>query len=355
MAPLEIPIIDFSAFYSEDPAEKQKVVDQVRDSCLYNGFFQIIGHSVPLQQQKAVMENAKKLFSLPLEEKQKVAKENNSWNRGYEMLRSQILEEGTQPELKEGFYIGAEIPKDHPYFVNKKLNSGPNQWPEGLGSELETFRSASMEYYSSALSLASDLMRVLALSLDLEESYFSKFMDGAVATMRMLHYPSQPVDADEKLTRGIGAHTDFGAITMLLQDKVDGLQVWDQKNETWIDVPPTEGAFVVNLGNLMARWTNEKYKSNIHRVINKSGQERYSIPVFVSGNPDYLVECIPTCKSATQPAKFGPVTVEQAVSAAYAESYGRAQLYKQGLEKALAEKQKLLSQQQAQPPQIAVA
>jgi isopenicillin N synthase-like dioxygenase len=83
----------------------------------------------------------------------------------------------------------------------------------------------------------------------------------------------------------------------------------------------------------MARWTNEKYKSNIHRVINKSGKERYSIPVFVSGNPDYLVECIPTCKSAETPAKFGPVTVEDAVSAAYAESYGRAQLYKQGLEK----------------------
>lgn len=98
-------------------------------------------------------------------------------------------------------------------------------------------------------------------------------------------------------------------------------------------VAPTEGAYVVNLGNLMARWTNEKYKSNIHRVINKSGKERYSIPVFVSGNPDYLVECIPTCQSADKPAKFGAVTVEEAVSAAYAESYGRAQLYKQGLEK----------------------
>ncbi|KAL6400226.1 2og-fe oxygenase [Ilyonectria robusta] len=333
MSKLEIPIIDFSGFYSGDPALKQKVVDQVRASCLYNGFFQIIGHSVPLTQQKAIMEGAKKFFAMPLEEKKKVAKENNTWNRGYEMLRSQILEEGTKPELKEGFYIGAEIPETHPYFLNKKLNSGPNQWPEGLGSDLESFRGNSMDYYSSTLSLASDLMRVLALSLDLEETYFSKFMDGAVATMRLLHYPTQPKDGDDKLTRGIGAHTDFGAITMLLQDTVDGLQVWDKQNETWIDVAPTEGAYVVNLGNLMARWTNEKYKSNIHRVINKSGKERYSIPVFVSGNPDYLVECIPTCKSEDKPAKFGAVTVEEAVSAAYAESYGRAQLYKQGLEK----------------------
>ncbi|TDZ19319.1 2-oxoglutarate-Fe(II) type oxidoreductase hxnY [Colletotrichum orbiculare MAFF 240422] len=352
MSPLEIPIIDFSGFYSEDPAEKQKVVDQVRESCLYNGFFQIVGHSVPLRQQKAVMQNAKKFFNLPLGEKQKVGKENNSWNRGYEMLRSQILEEGTQPELKEGFYIGAEIPETHPYFIGKKLNSGPNQWPEGLGGDLQGFRTASMEYYASALGLASDLMGALALSLGLDEGYFAEFMDGAVATMRLLHYPSQPADADEKLTRGIGAHTDFGAITMLLQDEVDGLQVWDKKNEAWIDVPPTEGAFVVNLGNLMARWNNERYKSNIHRVINKSGRERYSIPVFVSGNPDYVVDCIPTCKSAANPAKFGPVTVEQAVSASYAESYGRAQLYKQGLEQATATK---VQAQQVQTPQIAVA
>ncbi|GKT58294.1 2OG-Fe(II) oxygenase [Colletotrichum tofieldiae] len=354
MTALEIPIIDFSGFHSEDPVQKQKVVDQIRDSCLYNGFFQIIGHSVPLAQQKSAMQNAKKFFALPLEEKQKVAKENTTWNRGYEMLRSQILEAGTQPELKEGFYIGAEIPENHPYFINKKLNSGPNQWPEGLGSDLQSFKESSMEYYSSALKLAVDLMKALALSLNLEENYFAKFMDGAVATMRLLHYPSQPKDADEKLTRGIGAHTDFGAITMLLQDEVDGLQVWDKKNETWIDVPPTEGAFVVNLGNLMARWTNELYKSNIHRVINKSGQERYSIPVFVSGNPDYLVECIPTCQSTTQPAKFGPVTVEQAVSASYAESYGRAQLYKQGLEQVTMNK--LQAQQvDTQPTQITVA
>lgn len=84
----------------------------------------------------------------------------------------------------------------------------------------------------------------------------------------------------------------------------------------------------------MSRWTNEKYKSNVHRVINKSGRERYSIPLFVSGNPDYIVECLPTCKGSQESAKFPPVTVQEAVSAAYAESYGRAQLYRQGLEAA---------------------
>lgn len=179
------------------------------------------------------MDSAKRFFSLSQDEKNAVAKENNTWNRGYEMLRSQILEEGTQPELKEGFYIGDDISTDHPYFLNKKLNSGPNQWPASLGDD---FKDTANSYYKSAVDLARDLLRALALSLDLPEDYFVPFMDGAVATMRLLHYPPQPPDADEKLTRGIGAHTDFGAITLLLQDEVDGLQVWDKHSDTWIDV-----------------------------------------------------------------------------------------------------------------------
>jgi isopenicillin N synthase-like dioxygenase len=191
---------------------------------------------VPLEKQRAALDSAAKFFSLPQEEKDKVSKDNNTWNRGYEMLGSQMLEVGTQPELKEGFYIGADLPTTHPYFVQKKLNSGPNQWPEGMGDDLDFFKRSTMDYYNNALSLAGDLLRVLALSLDLEEQFFREFITGAVATMRLLHYPSQPKDADEKVTRGIGAHTDFGAITILLQDEVDGLQVWDQQNKTWIDV-----------------------------------------------------------------------------------------------------------------------
>lgn len=222
-----------SDFYSRDTVVRQRLVDQVRDSCLYNGFFQIENHRVAIEQQRDAMECAKKLFALDLNEKQKVSKDNNTWNRGYEMLRSQILEEGTQPELKEGFYIGDDISQDHPYFINKKLNSGPNQWPETLG---EDFAQKTMAYYKSTVNLAADLLKVLALSLDLKEDYFANFMQGAVATMRLLHYPPQPPDADEKLSRGIGAHTDFGAITILLQDKVDGLQVWDQHSGSWIDV-----------------------------------------------------------------------------------------------------------------------
>ncbi|CAK7268172.1 hypothetical protein SEPCBS119000_002927 [Sporothrix epigloea] len=333
-----VPIIDFSGFYSSDPATRQAVVDQIREQCTINGFFQISGHGVPASLQSNVLHWSKRFFALPDAAKQTCSKDNNTWNRGYEMLRSQILEAGTQPELKEGFYIGADLSTDHPYFVQKKLNSGPNQWPEqGFeGGELEGFKTGTMDYYHATVSLAGDVLRALALSLSLESTFFDAFLDGAVATMRLLHYPVQPPDSDAKLTRGIGAHTDFGAITLLLQDDVDGLQVWDKNTSTWIDVEPVPGAYVVNLGNLMQRWTNEKYVSNLHRVINRSGRERYSVPLFISGNPDYVVECMPSCKEPGEPSKFPPTTVQAAVSSGYAESYGRVQRYKQGLEQTVA-------------------
>jgi isopenicillin N synthase-like dioxygenase len=145
------------------------------------------------------------------------------------------LEEGTSPELKEGFYVGEEISKTHPYFLEKKLNSGPNIWPENIPNA-QKFKETSMAYYSTVCSLAKDILGVIALTLDLPETYFDDFTKDAVATMRLLHYPPQPADADEKLSRGIGAHTDFGAVTLLMQGEVDGLQVFEKRTEQWLDV-----------------------------------------------------------------------------------------------------------------------
>lgn len=145
------------------------------------------------------------------------------------------MEAGANPDQKEGFYVGEEITKDHPYFVGKKLNSGPNQWPEGF-SNAELFRTASMDYYKHLHALARDVLSVIAQTLYLDANFFDTFTEGAVATLRYLHYPPQPADSDEKLSRGIGAHTDFGSVTLLMQEEVDGLQVWEKTTEEWLDV-----------------------------------------------------------------------------------------------------------------------
>jgi isopenicillin N synthase-like dioxygenase len=203
-----------------------------------------------------------------------------------------------------------------------------------------------MEYYTHLHALARDVLSVVAQTLYLDADYFSAFTDGAVATLRYLHYPPQPKDSDEKLSRGIGAHTDFGSVTLLMQDEVDGLQVWEKSTEEWLDVAPIKGAFVVNLGNMMQRWyaysqcgiivsrstniprSNGRYISNLHRVINKSGKERYSVPFFYSGNPDYKIDCLPNCREEGAPAKYPPITVMECVGQSYRESYGKATAFK---------------------------
>lgn len=135
--------------------------------------------------------------------------ETNTWNRGYDPLQSQMLEVDTSPELKEGFYIGDDISKSHPYFLQMKINCGPNVWPDTI-PDVEAFKETSMTYYREQCNLAKDVLSVLAKTLNLNDHYFTAFTEDAVATLRLLHYPPQPADSDEKKARGIGAHTDFG-------------------------------------------------------------------------------------------------------------------------------------------------
>jgi isopenicillin N synthase-like dioxygenase len=153
--------------------------------------------------------------------------------------------------MKEGFYVGEEIPRDHPYFIQKKLNSGPNVWPESM-ENVDDFRKTSMEYYRLMHALAKDVLVVIAQTLDLDSNYFDGFCTNAVATLRYLHYPPQPADSEEKLARGIGAHTDFGSVTLLMQGDVDGLQVYEKSTNEWLDVSL---AFSIKSHNLVLNWS----------------------------------------------------------------------------------------------------
>jgi isopenicillin N synthase-like dioxygenase len=196
------------------------------------------------------------------------------------------------------------------------FNHGANQWP----AERPSFRPVMLDYLDVMVDLSARLMRGIALSLDLPEDFFADFCSDAMVTVRLLHYPPQPAQARPG-QKGAGAHTDFGGLTLLRQDNVGGLQVWDHRADGWIHADPVPGSFVVNLGDMIARWTNGRYRSTVHRVVNASGRERYSVPFFFSGNFAHKVECIPTCLPPGQSAKYPPTTVEGHMRAMYRKTY----------------------------------
>lgn len=176
-------------------------------------------------------------------------------------------------------------------------------------------------YFEAMRRLSERLMNGIALSLNLDETYFDTFKRDPVATLRLLHYPPQRENAAPN-EKGAGAHTDWGALTLLLQDDVGGLQVFDKNSGEWIHADPVPGTFVVNLGDALANWTNDLYTSTLHRVVNTSGRERYSVPFFYDGDADYEVVCIPTCLKLGEQPKYPPVTVEGHLMNMYRKSYG---------------------------------
>ena len=165
-----------------------------------------------------------------------------------------------------------------------------------------------------------------------------------MAFYKPLHYPPQAPDVDS-LQRGIGAHRDFGIITLLLQGDVPGLEVWDDDTQSYYDAPPVEGACVVNLGNLFEQWTNEKYLSNVHRVINKSGMERYSISFSYNGNPDFIIQCMETCREQLEDEKCAPISVEDYVRQKDKDIYGRVGIYKVAEKTASDEQRQLVGEE----------
>ena len=313
-----LPVIDISELCSDDPAKRTAVGAQLRAACVDKGFFYCAGHGIPQGLIDAVFAETKGLFALPEESKLEIEKSRvSTCNRGYEVLGGQVLEAGAPPDRKEGYYIGLELPSDDPRVAAGRFNRGPNVWPNGLPG----FEPTMAAYFEAMRRLAERLMNGIALSLGLEEDYFDTYKRDPIATLRLLHYPPQRDNAapDEK---GAGAHTDWGALTLLLQDDVGGLQVLDNASGDWIHADPVPGTFVVNLGDALARWTNDLYKSTRHRVVNSSGRERYSVPFFYNGDADYEVHCIPTCLEPGETPKYAPVTVEGHLMNMYRQSYG---------------------------------
>jgi isopenicillin N synthase-like dioxygenase len=286
----EIPIVDISALI--DGSDPQGVAKKIGEVCGEVGFFYVENHGVPKDLVERMYDVSERFFNLPFEVKQRLNVANSGPTlRGYIPTFGENVDPENTRDFKECFDFGAHQADVSPFF-------GPNPMP----SELPEFEKVCEAYHGAMMTLARKLVSAVAISLDLPADHFEAMQRKPITIQRLLHYPPQEGEvAQEEI--GIGAHTDYGFLTILSQDSVGGLQVRNRAGE-WVSAPPVDGTFIINIGDLVQTLTNDRYSSTVHRVINTSGRERYSIPFFIDLDFDAVVEPLPTCVSAQNPAKY---------------------------------------------------
>ena len=291
-----VPEVDLSA------ADAPAAVAEAAQRC---GFLTVVDHGVPADVIEAGWAQARAFFDLPMHDKMSVAMPRPGYPYGYSPLLGETLAaslgNGGPPDLKESFAIGPVDPATHAMAdPAESFAWSPNLWPAMLPS----FRAAWETYFREMSELAARLLSTMARALQLPADHFEGLIDRHTSAMRGLNYPRPRAVAAGQL--GAGAHTDYGTLTILLADPDQpGLQVQDNNGE-WqpVDAPP--GSLVVNLGDAMARWTNDRWRSTMHRVVVPAAR-RQSIAFFHNANWDAVIECLPSCQSVDDPPRYAPI------------------------------------------------
>lgn len=297
----EIPIIEMSAMHGDDLGAKQRLADEIFRACTEVGFFYIKHHGVSQDAIDRLLAASRDFFDQDIAVKMKVDITNSSVNRGYIPLYGEKNNEHDKGDIKETFDVAVDIDENDPDYLSGNPLYGPNQWPE----DLPHFNTALKTYFNEISELCVKLYRAFALSLGLPEDYFLGMLDKPLDILRLLRYPPQPVVEDDAQI-GTGAHSDFDCFTVLHQDPVGGLQVLNSRGE-WIDALPIDGTFLINVGDMLERWTNGRFVSTVHRVINRSDSERFSAVFFAAPSYSTQIECLPSCCSEDNPAKYSAI------------------------------------------------
>lgn len=268
-----VPVIDIRSLIdeSEKPGD---VAAQIGRACRECGFFYIIGHSIDEALQQRLEHLSRQFFAQSLDEKMEIrmALGGSAW-RGYFPVGGELT--SGIADLKEGIYFGAELGPDHPMVESGMPLHGQNIFP----SNIPGFRETILEYMRAMTALGHKLMAALALSLELEQSYFAdRYTSDPLTLFRIFNYPA----SDRRGNWGVGEHTDYGVLTILRQDETGGLQI--KSRSRWIDALPIPGSFICNIGDMLDRMTEGLYRSTPHRVQNLSGRDRLSFPFFFDPN-----------------------------------------------------------------------
>lgn len=308
-----IPVVDFTGFVGGSTSERRRIAAEIVAACETIGFFYLTGHGVPDSKRQAVFHRAEQFFHLPKEDKER-SKATDDWNRGY------IFGGGTDRNLDadtrvfEQYRIQREFDPDDP-----DLNTGnplfqPNRWPPQIAG----FDMDCIAYYDAMSGLASQLLRAIAIGLDLPEDRFDRFFAKPVCQISLMYYPALPDNVGNEV-KNLSIHTDEGPVVILAQGKIGGLEV-KTSDGRWLAAPPIPGAFTINIGNMMMWWSNGRLKSTLHRVRNTSGQERLSVPFFWNADPDVIVEPLPELVQRDGVCRYEPVHVGPLLSRFYKSS-----------------------------------
>ncbi len=312
--PQEIPVIDLSVFRDGDAFDRKRVAAAIADACETIGFLVVSGHGVPEADGTALHRAALDFFDLPLEEKLTVRRPRNDQNRGYipygEETLAKMHGQVTPADYKEVFAIGPDDVPDEPYYTCDLAypDFAPNLWPERPAM----LRPAMAAYYEGMLRLARLLGHAYAVALGMPEDFFVERLERHSCQLRLLHYPAPETEFLPDQLR-CGVHTDLGLTTILRNEAVPGGLEVRTRDGNWVAAPAIPDTFVVNIGDLMMRWTNDRWRSTPHRVAIPPAQararsRRLSIGFFVVPNYDAAVECI---GAAGEAAKYPPVSVRE--------------------------------------------
>lgn len=305
----DIPTINLDAYFSSGSDQDLDVIaQQLKTACEQTGFFSIVGHHVPSEVINNTFSQVREFHSASDETKGATLMDRPGWpagGMGYLPLKNRKLPARQTGNLNEAFIIKCD----------DQLGMSDNQWPDA--AELPSFR-AQVEQYAKHLEiLGKRLLPVYARALGVSDDFFDEAFVNPLYRLRMTHYPAVP--RDEQSAYGIAPHVDTSFCTILAQDQ-PGLTVFSERRKVWVNAPVVTDSFIVNTGELLKHWTNDRFLSTRHFANNNTSvHSRYSIPFFFNANPSYVMHCVPTCVSEHSPAKYPPLSYAQSQAAAQGE------------------------------------
>lgn len=295
----QIPIVDLRDYLAGAEAGRIAAAADICAALEGIGFFGIANHGVPAHVVQAAFAASQRFFGQPMADK--LAVRINMGHRGYMPMADQHRADAVRPNLSESFLIGPDLAEDDPAVVEGRPLHGVNPWPDGQ----DGFRDALAGYRDAMSTLGLRLLPLFESALDLPDGFFAARYRNPMGFVRSLHYPPLSDSADPKQF-GAAPHSDFGFITILAQDDVGGLQVQTREGD-WIDAPNRPGVFLVNIGDMLMRWTNDRFRSTMHRVINAPGRDRYSLPFFFDPDFETEVACLESCTGPGNPPRYDPL------------------------------------------------